>query len=65
MLVKKKFWIGCGNFPPKKTTTPKGVEINFPIEDALESQACIQLKSDYCVPKRCLHCAFGHNLLNL
>ena len=44
--------------------------INFnqfgcPIEDALESQACIQLKQNYCTPRRCLKCAFGHTLLNL
>jgi hypothetical protein len=40
-------------------------QLNCPIEDALESQACIQLKHTYCTPRRCLKCAFGHKLLNL
>lgn len=35
------------------------------VNDALESQACLQLKHAYCEPKRCLQCAFGHKLLNL
>jgi len=35
------------------------------IDDALESQACIQLKTTYCEQRRCLQCTFGHKLLNL
>ncbi len=39
--------------------------LGCPVEDALESQACIQLKNTYCAPRRCLKCAYGHKLLNL
>ena len=32
-------------------------------KNALESQAFIQLKSEYCDKFRCLECAIGHNIL--
>ena len=32
-------------------------------ESALESQALLQLKSNYCNKKRCLQCAIGMSLL--
>ncbi|WP_298780848.1 DUF2851 family protein [uncultured Polaribacter sp.] len=32
-------------------------------ENALESQALLQLKNNYCAKKRCLQCAIGNNLL--
>lgn len=32
-------------------------------ENALDSQAFIQLKNNYCTKKRCLHCAIGNKLL--
>lgn len=33
-------------------------------DNAMESQALIQLKNNYCLKKRCLDCKFGHILLN-
>lgn len=33
-------------------------------ENALESQAMLKLYHHYCVPKKCLSCAFGHDILN-
>lgn len=32
-------------------------------KNALESQALLELKNNYCTNKRCLHCAIGNNLL--
>ena len=40
-------------------------QLGLEVEDALESQACIQLKTSYCNQRRCLSCSFGHKLLNL
>lgn len=34
-------------------------------ENAMQTQALIQLKNNYCAKKRCLSCRFGHVLLNL
>ena len=33
------------------------------VKSAHRSQALIQLKNEYCTPKRCLHCAVGHAVL--
>ncbi|MBQ4822171.1 DUF2851 family protein [Aquimarina sp. MMG016] len=38
--------------------------MNVSIENALHSQAMIQLKNNYCDQKACLKCAIGNNLLN-
>ncbi|CAI8301361.1 MAG: Uncharacterised protein [Bacteroidota bacterium] len=51
--------------PEKNRHVTNFKQLGCPIDDALESQACIQLKQNYCSPKRCLKCAFGHKLLNL
>ena len=51
--------------PEKNAYVTKFNQLGCPIEDALESQACIQLKNHYCTPRRCLKCAYGHKLLNL
>jgi len=51
--------------PEKNMYVSKFNQLGCPIEDALESQACIQLKNTYCTPRRCLKCAYGHKLLNL
>lgn len=34
-------------------------------ENAMQSQALIQLKKNYCLKKLCLNCRFGHILLNM
>ena len=51
--------------PEKNNYSLKFKALGCIIEDALESQACIQLKTNYCNPRRCLSCSFGHELLNL
>ena len=38
--------------------------IGIVAENAMQSQALIQLKNNYCLKKRCLSCRFGHLLLN-
>lgn len=37
--------------------------LNVSINSAYDSQACIQLKREYCEKKKCLFCQIGHNLL--
>lgn len=39
-------------------------KLNIPAENAFDSQTLIHLKQNYCEPKRCLHCAVGHQILN-
>jgi hypothetical protein len=51
--------------PEKNNYSLKFKALGCIIEDALQSQACIQLKTNYCNPRRCLSCSFGHELLNL
>ena len=52
--------------PPEKNKYVTNFnQLGCSVDDALESQACIQLKHDYCTPRRCLKCAIGHKLLNL
>lgn len=51
--------------PEKNNYSLKFKELGCTIEDALESQACIQLKTNYCNQRRCLSCTFRHKLLNL
>ena len=51
--------------PEKNNYSLKFKELGCTIEDALESQACIQLKTNYCNQRRCLSCIFGHKILNL
>lgn len=38
--------------------------INVIPQNAMQSQALLQLKSNYCDKKRCLECKFGHSILN-
>jgi len=37
--------------------------LNFPVENAMHSQALIQLKRFYCDEKRCLNCALGQKII--
>lgn len=49
---------------PEKNIITKGFEnLNFSNKSALDSQALIQLKNEYCNNKLCLHCAIGNSLL--
>ncbi len=35
-----------------------------PVRNALDSQAVIQLKNEYCIPKRCTECRIGKKIVN-
>lgn len=48
---------------PEKNTIVKGFSYLFPISNALESQAVLQLKPNYCDVNRCLHCDVGVRLM--
>jgi hypothetical protein len=39
-------------------------ELGISAQDASESQALLHLYQQYCTPKKCLSCAFGHDILN-
>ncbi|HSQ43977.1 MAG TPA: DUF2851 family protein [Ginsengibacter sp.] len=48
----------------EKNNITTGFEnLNFSNKNALDSQALIQLKNEYCNKKLCLHCAIGNALL--
>jgi hypothetical protein len=38
-------------------------QLGFKMQNALESQAFIQLKNMYCTPKKCLSCSIGNQIL--
>lgn len=45
-------------------TIKKFIQLGFKPENAMHSQALLQLKNEYCDKKRCLECRIGHFLLN-
>ena len=48
----------------EKNNITKGFEaLNMINETALDSQALIQLRNEYCINKRCLQCAIGNKIL--
>jgi hypothetical protein len=49
--------------PEKNTITNKWVSFNVSNSNALESQALIELKNNYCNVKLCLDCSVGASLL--
>ena len=44
--------------------TREFISMGIKPENAMHSQALLQLKSNYCLKKKCLRCRFGHILLN-
>ena len=44
--------------------TDRFIRIRFPVQNALDSQAMIQLYDHYCTKNRCLECALGNQILN-
>ncbi|NQU31605.1 MAG: DUF2851 family protein [Bacteroidetes bacterium] len=44
--------------------TREFISMGITPENAMHSQALLQLKSNYCLKKSCLRCKFGHILLN-
>lgn len=49
--------------PEDNTVVRKMREIGFPAGNAAQSQALLELKSQYCDAKKCLSCAIGGHLL--
>lgn len=47
----------------KNSIISKFLELKMKSKNALESQALLELKNNYCINKRCLQCAIGNNLL--
>jgi len=49
--------------PEKNTIILKFSELKINAKNAFETQALLELKNNYCAPKRCLDCAIGNALL--
>jgi hypothetical protein len=49
--------------PEKNSIISKFSDLNVKVKNAFESQALLELKNNYCSPKRCLNCAIGNQLL--
>lgn len=50
--------------PEKNKIISKFSELKIVAINALETQSLLELKTNYCAPKRCLECAIGKVLLN-
>lgn len=49
---------------PERNAVVSGFTMaGIPCRNALDSQALIQLKRNYCEPRKCIFCRFGHRLL--
>ena len=51
--------------PEGNTFIKKWESIGVTPADAYESQALLQLRKEYCDQRRCIHCAIGHQLMNV
>jgi hypothetical protein len=49
--------------PEKNSIISKFSEIGVGSKNAFETQALLELKNNYCAPKRCLECAIGNTIL--
>lgn len=47
----------------KNSIISKFLDLGISSKNAMESQALLQLKNNYCTAKKCLNCAIGNNLL--
>ena len=47
----------------KNSTISAFFSLGIPVSSALDSQALMQLKNQYCDQKKCLTCSFGHDLI--
>jgi Protein of unknown function (DUF2851) len=50
--------------PEKNSITNAWAALAIDNKNALDSQALLQLTKQYCLPKKCLHCAVGAKILN-
>jgi len=55
-------WLGQIK-PESNTIIRQFASIGITTENAMQTQALIQLKNNYCTKKRCLSCRFGHVLV--
>lgn len=60
--IKDLYWIKALK-AEKNTTVAAYKQIGFPVENAIHSQALLQLKKYYCDPKKCLNCTVGQKIL--
>jgi len=51
--------------PESNSITRQFSTAGIKADNAMQSQALIQLKNNYCAKKQCLNCRFGHVLLNI
>ena len=52
------------SLPPENNSVIRiFTDYGIPCEDAFASQALIQLRRNYCEPRKCLYCRIGHRLL--
>ncbi|TYP97507.1 uncharacterized protein DUF2851 [Tenacibaculum adriaticum] len=49
--------------PEKNSTISKFADFKIKANNAFETQALLELKSNYCTPKHCLQCGIGNSLL--
>ena len=49
--------------PEKNNIISKFSEIGVKSKNAFDTQALLELKNNYCAPKRCLECAIGNAIL--
>jgi hypothetical protein len=50
--------------PEKNSIIKRWEEVGVAAENALESQALLQLQRKYCEPRRCLDCTIGHKIIS-
>lgn len=50
--------------PEKNKIITRYSDLNISSQNAMDSQALLTLKNDYCSKKRCLNCAIGNSILN-
>ena len=63
IYTEKAFSILEQMAPEKNNIITSWNELGIPAEKAFNSQALIQLRSEYCNRKRCLECSIGHEVL--
>lgn len=49
--------------PENNSVVEKWKSLNLPVQNAIDSQALLQLKNNYCNFKHCLNCRIGKNIL--
>lgn len=49
--------------PEQNNITKRFAKLKMPLNNSADSQAMIQLKREYCEPRKCLFCRIGHQML--